>query len=252
MGAWGTGIFSDDNAADLRDDYRKLIGDGLTGPQATDRLIAQWAPARDPDLKPVFWLALALTQWSCGRLEARVQEEALRVIADGSATRAWAGGPHERKRRAVLESAKRKLESPQPAERKIKKQVLATCDWERGDLIGYRLTTGDYVLLRMLDQHVDQGGAYPECELLDWRGAEIPSAGLDSTMVREFKNHGRGKRFMIVPPGKRLLKDRLRPLNLRHALDENYSRVPRGKSNPTRVTSWKEFDRFLELSFGIR
>ena len=252
MGAWGTGIFADDNAADLRDDYRKLIGDGVTGPQATDRLIAQWAPQGDPDVGPVFWLALALTQWNCGRLEERIKAEALRVIEDGSAIRPWAGGPDERKRQAVLEAAQRKLRSPQPAQRSIKKQVLATCDWERGDLIAYRLKTGDYVVLRMLDQRTDQGGAYPVCELLDWRGPKIPAEGLPDTIaVREFKDYGGGKRFMIVPAGKRLLKDRLQFLNLKHTLDENYSRVPRGGSNPTRVTSWKEFDKLLELSFGM-
>jgi hypothetical protein len=104
----------------------------------------------------------------------------------------------------------------------------------------------------MLDQHVDQGGAYPECELLDWRGPEIPAAGLPDTIaVREFRDCGGGKRFMIIPVGKRFLKDRLQPLNLKHALDENYSRVPRGRSNPTRVTSWKEFDKLVELSFGM-
>ena len=252
MGAWGTGIFADDNALDLRDDYRKLISDGVSGPQATDRLVARWAPQGDPDLAPVFWLALAVTQWGCGRLEARVKEEALRVIADGSAIRPWAGGPDERKRRAVLEAAKQKLESPQPAERKIKKQTLATCDWERGELIGYRLVTGDYVVLRMLDQHIDKGGAYPYCELLDWRGPEIPAAGLPDTIpVRELRDYGGGTRLMIVPLGKPLMKDRLRRLNLKHMLDESYSRVPRGKTNPARVTSWKEFDRLLELSYRI-
>jgi hypothetical protein len=252
MGAWGTGIFADDNASDLRNDYRKLIGDGMTGPRTTDRLIAQWAPQGDPDLEPVFWLALAMTQWSCGRLEERVKVEALRVIADGSAIRPWAGGPDERKRQAVLEGTRKKLQSPQPAERKIKKQVLASCDWESGDLIGYRLITGDYVVLRMLDPHVDQGGAYPQCELLDWRGHEIPAAGLpDNIAVREFRDYGGGKRFMILPVGKRRLKDRLRRLNVKHALDESHSPVPRGRFNPTRVTSWKEFDKLLEVSFGV-
>jgi hypothetical protein len=222
------------------------------GPRQPTRLIAQWTPQGDFDLEQVFWLALALTQWSCGRLEERVKAKALRVIADGSAIQPWAGGPDERKRRAVLEAAKRKLQSPQPAERKINKQVLAGCDWERGDLIGYRLIAGDYVVLRMLDQHVDQGGAYPECELLDWRGPEIPAAGLPDTIaVREFRDYGGGKRFMIIPVAKRFLKDRLQRLNLQHVLDENYSRVLRGRFNPTRVTSWKEFEKLLELSFGM-
>ena len=70
MGVWGTSIFSDDLAADLRGDYRTMIGDGLSGPEATDRLLKSWMPSpdKDPDLAPVFWLALAVTQWKCGRL----------------------------------------------------------------------------------------------------------------------------------------------------------------------------------------
>jgi hypothetical protein len=252
MGVWGTGVFSDDNASDLREEYRKLIGDGLGGSEATDRLIAQWSPQGDPDLAPVFWLALAVTQWSCGRLEDRVKQEALRAIEDGSAIRAWAGSPDERKRRKVLDEAKRKLESPQPPERKIKKRVLATCDWERGELIAYRLKSGDYVVLRMLDKHVDMGGAYPDCELLDWRGTELPLQGLPDTIpVRDLVDYGKGRRFMILPTGKREVKDRVMRLNATHALAENYSRVPRGKPNPTRVTSWRDFDGLLEKSYGL-
>jgi hypothetical protein len=141
---------------------------------------------------------------------------------------------------------------PNPRNARSKRARSRPANGERGDLIGYRLTTGDSVVLRMLDRHVDQGGAYPECELFDWRGPEIPATGLpDTTPVRELKGFGGGKRFMIVPLGKRFLKDRLRRLNLKHTLDESYSRVPRGKSNPTRVISWKQFDEFLELSYGI-
>ncbi len=76
MGAWGTSIFSDDNAADLREDYRDLIGNGLSGSEATDRLIEEWQPdGNDGYFVATFWLALALTQWKCGRLEERVKAE---------------------------------------------------------------------------------------------------------------------------------------------------------------------------------
>ncbi len=43
MGAWGTAIFSDDLARDLRDAYRDLLADGHSGQQATKRLIDQFA-----------------------------------------------------------------------------------------------------------------------------------------------------------------------------------------------------------------
>src|SRR5947209_4537342 len=104
MGAWGPAIFSDDTASDLRADYRDLIGDGVPGSSATDRLLVEWRGSlEDPDEAPVFWLALAATQWACGRLEPRVQEEALRVIADGSDLRRWAGDAKLiKKRQAAL------------------------------------------------------------------------------------------------------------------------------------------------------
>jgi hypothetical protein len=46
MGAWGPAIFSDDNAADLRDNYRKLIGDGMSGADATDKQLDEYFDLR--------------------------------------------------------------------------------------------------------------------------------------------------------------------------------------------------------------
>jgi hypothetical protein len=62
MGAWGTALFSDDTAGDVRDSYVDLVGDGLTGPEATKALLHEWSNSlNDPDESPVFWLALAET-----------------------------------------------------------------------------------------------------------------------------------------------------------------------------------------------
>jgi len=251
MGVWGTAIFSDDNASDLREDYRRLIADGISGPEATDRLLREWAPKGDPALEPVFWLALAVTQWGCGRLEERVKAKALGVIEDGSALSEWRGGKLERKRQVVLDATRKKLESPQPEARPIKKRVLAACDWERGELIAYQLRSGDWIVLRMLDPHTDQGGTCPVCELFDWRGPDLPAGGIpDSTAaLRERDGH---TRIMILPIGKRLVrKDRIVRLNVKHSLAEDYSRKPRGVSNPTRVATWGRFDELLATDFGL-
>src|SRR5579863_2979263 len=180
MGVWGAAVFSDDNAADLRADYRMMIGDGLSGPEATNRLLQQWMPSseKDPDMAALFWLALAVTQWKCGRLEDRVKEQAIRVIENGSALRPWQGSPLERKRAAVLESAKRQLESPQPPLRKIAKVFRSTCDWEAGELIGYQLLSGLFVVFQVIDHHRDAGGVAPNCEIFDWQGPELPSPSI--------------------------------------------------------------------------
>ena len=104
MGTWGTAIFSDDTASDVRSDYRDYVGDGLSGTAATDRVVNEWRETlRDPDEGPVFWLALAATQWECGRLESRVRDKALEVIASGSGLRRWAEDPKLlTKRKSVL------------------------------------------------------------------------------------------------------------------------------------------------------
>jgi hypothetical protein len=162
VGVSGIGIFADDNAADLREDYRDFLRLGLSGPEATDRLLKEWAPEGDPDHEPVFWLALAVTQWKAGRLELRVQEAAMRVIEDGSAIRPWQGSKFEAKRREVLEKVRVQLQSPQSAPTEIRKLVLATCDWQRVELIAYRLRSGDFVVFRMLDVHRERSGAYPK------------------------------------------------------------------------------------------
>jgi hypothetical protein len=44
MGVWGTGLFSDDTAAEIRDSYQDYLGDGLSGVKATDKLINQYKP----------------------------------------------------------------------------------------------------------------------------------------------------------------------------------------------------------------
>src|SRR5512142_3592223 len=132
MGAWGTAIFSDDTACDVREDYRDHIGGGLSGPEATDRLLYAWRETlHDPDVGPVFWLALASTQWKCGRLESRIRDKALEVIANGSDLRRWADKLKLlTRRKLVLAKLEEQLRSPPPAEKRIPKRFRDHCAWE--------------------------------------------------------------------------------------------------------------------------
>ena len=246
MSAWGPAVFSDDSAADLRDDYRKLIGDGMSGPDATDHLIQSWGPQDDPGNAAVFWLALALTQWKCGRLEDRVKQRALEAIADGSALDPWRGGPSVAKRRAVLESAKKQLESPQPAVTRIAKRVLHTCPWEAGELVAYQMTGGDFVVFCILGHWTDAGGTYARCHLLDWRGDRLPVEGLpESTPVREFRKYGWGTRCTLLPIGQRKAAHRFTRLGVRHGFVE-------APEIGSRILRMDQLDQQLDEYFDLR
>src|SRR5512132_2413433 len=76
MGTWGTGIFDDDTACDVRGHYRRALRAGVPGPEATDQLLRAYAPGPDPFDTPI-WLGLAATQTKLGRLEERVKTTAL-------------------------------------------------------------------------------------------------------------------------------------------------------------------------------
>jgi hypothetical protein len=171
MGTWGAGIFSDDTASDLREQFRDAIGDGLTAEAATEHLIELYQPGpHDPDGTPVFWLALAVTQWTTGRLVDRVKREALRVIADGSDLARWAGDPTDAKKRgAVLAKVAKQLASPLPAAKPIRKRWLSECDWSIGELIICRTISGTAIHFRVVGHVVDAGGRSPICEVLDLR-----------------------------------------------------------------------------------
>jgi hypothetical protein len=262
MGVWGTAIFSDDNASDIREEYRTLLGDGLNGPEATDRLIQEWQPSigRDPDLAAVFWLALAVTQWKCGRLEQRVKQEAIQAIDSGAGLRLWKGTDQERQRAKVLDATRKLLHDPQPPARRIAKVFRATCDWEPGELIGYQLLSGSYVVFQVTDLHTDKGGTGPICEMYDWQGPTVPSpVDLASCSMRPLKSlwktdaePGRPPqyRMMILQASKREFPH-ARIFPLRQKLPVQHPPKPRGMTNPTLVCLWRTLDDTLKKHFGL-
>lgn len=260
MGAWGAGIFSDDNAMDLRNAYRDLIGAGVAGPEATDRLVKQWTPDnKDAYFTATFWIALAVTQWKCGRLEVRVRDRALTAVADGSALGPWQGSKDERKRRAALDQARRQIESRQRAAIRIKRFVPCTCNWEPTELVAFKRRTGDYAILRITDVWSDSGGTYPNCEVLDWQGRELPGAasllGLGvraadlSTLFKKPVTHPANHRICVLGLRERVLKRSFRRLGVRTGAPY----APSGRTGISgRAVLVKDLDRVLESWFGFK
>lgn len=176
MGTWGIGLYSDDIACDIRDEYRDILGDGFAEPDATKLIIAKWADSlADPDVFPIFWLVLADVQWHLGKLQDRVKYEAIKVLENGSDLFRWSSAPQlVKKRKAVLTELWRRLETPQPAEKVVKKRYVDSTDWNIGDVFSFRLLSGTFALLHVIGFHQDQGGRGPVCEILKWTGDKVP------------------------------------------------------------------------------
>ena len=165
MGAWGAGLYENDTALDVKDEFEKLFNDGKGVQEITDGLTAEFESIMDcADEAPLFWLALADTQWKFGVLLPDVKENALRWIDElKSQTADTLDGT---KQKNALENLQAKLLSPLPPVKKPKKKRIYKCEWKIGDVFAYQLESdlakerglyGRYFLI----QKVDEGTWYP-------------------------------------------------------------------------------------------
>lgn len=247
MGAWGTAVFSDDTACDVRDSYIDLLGDGLSGPEATKKLVGEWSKSlEDPDEAPVFWLALAATQWKYGLLEPHVLQQALSAIDGGSDLARWDVGSKEyRKRRGVLDRLRVQLTSLQRPERRVPKRFRESNQWKIGELIAYRLLSGRFVVLRVIGHNTDKGGTSPICELLDWVGDSLPNESQLKTIGIRKTNQARPMTQFILGGTKATERpdDRLQQLGI----SVKSSQTP----GQFTVLLWRWFDRVLKERFDV-
>lgn len=117
MGTSGTALYSDDTAADVRDEFVHLLSRCRDPAQAKDSLLRSWeAQIADVDEGPLFWLALAETQWRYGCLDEGVKTRAMEVIDTEQDLHRWEG-PDLKRRRTNLIALKAKLLSEQPKAR---------------------------------------------------------------------------------------------------------------------------------------
>jgi hypothetical protein len=118
VGTWSTSILGSDVALDVREQYLALLSEGLEGPAASRQVIADNKEAiRDTDDGPVFWLALAATQWEYGRLQREVKKRALAIIDTPETLTPW-NDSQRSARKGALAALRKKLLSPQPKQKR--------------------------------------------------------------------------------------------------------------------------------------
>lgn len=179
MGNWGTGLFSDDEACDIRDEFRALIAGGLEPRGAVTRLAKQYLTRASDDCeRAVFWMALAATAWRCGRLTPLLRRRALACIAKGGDIQRWEDDAPELvpKRKAAFEALRGQLLSPQPPATRIPKTYRHNFGWRPGDAIAFRVRSGRTVIMRVLGIDRYRADELPVMDIAQWRGRRVPDA----------------------------------------------------------------------------
>ncbi|MDR4968844.1 MAG: hypothetical protein RG740_04435 [Acholeplasmataceae bacterium] len=163
MGAWGTKLYQDDVAQDVRDEYKKLLKTGLSNEEATQKLINdnKWL-IDDMDDGPIFWFALADTQWKLGRLLPEVKDKAIQYIQDGEHVKTWFDQDPKLglKRKTALDELMIQLNTLMPEAKKISLYKYFRNDWNIGDTYAYQLNgeyakenglEGRYIIIHKID-----------------------------------------------------------------------------------------------------
>jgi hypothetical protein len=176
VGYSGAGLYDDDAGADVRSGFRKLVADGRTADAATDALIERWGSALEYSGEAcAFWLALADTQWKVGRLEERVRDRALGIIASGEDLARFAHDPRlHKRRRVVLEQLAAQLATSPRAPVRLRRPFHSVSPVAVGDVFSFALPDDRLVFLRCVAISGDERDNHPTVEVLDWVGPEPP------------------------------------------------------------------------------
>lgn len=245
MGYSGAGLYDDDAGADVRNRFRELVADGMRAQDATDALVEEWGGALDDhDEACAFWLALADTEWRLGRLEDRVRDRALGIIASGEDLARFEHDARLLKdRRKVLDGLAERLATPQRAPVRIRQPFRSQSPVAVGDVFSFELPDSRLIYLRSVDLVGDERDNHPTVEVLDWEGKGTPTdpATLQARaahrpwpdlllLVRHPKDPDPAERIVILASG---------------------TEIDRRRTLPAAMVPWTELEEALARHFGI-
>jgi hypothetical protein len=175
LGVWGTGLFSDDVACDVRDHYRELLEDGVEDAAAITSTVEKYrAYLEEPN--GVALLAFAVTQSKLGRLDPDIRDRALAVLDRGADLEMWERDNPKLvpRRRAVLEKARAQLIGQQPPRKRLRPPKRIGSGLVAGDVLALALPQR-VTLLRVVRVRSHRLGETPVLEELDFEGTEVPA-----------------------------------------------------------------------------
>jgi hypothetical protein len=198
MGAWGTGILSDDTIRDVIGDYLDLFDRGNSAEAIRQRILERYAGSlRDADEGPLIWLGIAKAQWDCGHLEPLVLSKSREIVGEGLGLARWAEQGERRleRRKTALKQFLSKLEAPNPRPRKPRKAIKRKPRFQPGDCLAVKLRDGDWGAILVLQGEPESDDPYDETYgnnlliNLRYKNSEMP--GLEVFEKREwlYKTH---------------------------------------------------------------
>lgn len=149
MGAWGTGISSNDTYADIYDQFIDLYNKGQSVYEISKRLIVENQETINlPEDATNFWFAIANGQWECKALESDILTKVEQIIRRGEDLEIWkelGASPADLKtRKKVLNKFLTKLQTEKEKPKKRTKKKYYNSIFKKGDCLIYIMENGNY------------------------------------------------------------------------------------------------------------
>lgn len=148
MSGWGTKIFDNDFALDVKTDFVNLIGIGMPIEEIED-FILKYQPQMDDDDSCAFWTALAKIEWDYGLLQENTKRKAQHVIKTFPDSHLYMNEKDQEKRSQELEKLYLQLDTINEKPRKIRKTYVYRTSWKVGDIFAYPLDN-QYVYIHIV------------------------------------------------------------------------------------------------------
>ena len=191
MGARGSGLYANDTTSDVRDTYMGYLRDQLSDEEAYKKTLDEYSECiGDNDEEPLFWFAMAESQWRVGRLLPEVKSKALEWIEKDGGLDLWLESKTKGAGwKKTLVKLKEKLESPMPKYKKVRKpEVIDNNLWNLNDVYAYQFSSklseesgyyGKYMLIQKIGEGVSRSflsdGVCMSIQILDKMFDTLPS-----------------------------------------------------------------------------
>ncbi|MBM7588000.1 hypothetical protein JOC86_004575 [Bacillus pakistanensis] len=115
MGAWGAGIFDDDTACDVRDDFIDYLEEGYSAEEASQMIIEEYSEEftieDDFEVMSLVYVGLAAIQLEKNCLQESIRKMSIQLIDRGADLELWeeADAQDYEERNKVLKELKQKL-----------------------------------------------------------------------------------------------------------------------------------------------
>lgn len=182
MGTWGTGLYQDDTACEVRDGYVKHLKAGLSDKEASQKLLEEYGGLlKNAQIASTVLLALAETQWQYGRVDSGIKKRALDLIRRGADLAVWERDNPKlvKSRRRALEALRKRLQSKAKPRRPVKveapKSAKTWTDAAHGTVFLLPLSKTTFAAI-VLVGHCDSGlrRKSPAFSALKWTGRRPP------------------------------------------------------------------------------